>query len=65
MTITLILVYTSMRYLTLSEFWMINSCSPFPTAIMCWFILKEKITKTQGACCCESPFWIGDSVGRC
>ena len=35
MTFNLFLVYTSLRYLTISEFWMVNSCTPFPTAILC------------------------------
>jgi hypothetical protein len=54
MTFNLFLVYTSLRYLTISEFWMVNSCTPFPTAILCWFFLLEKFTRIQGICCGES-----------
>lgn len=52
-TINLFFVYTSLRYLPLSEFWMVNSCTPFPTAILCWWFLSEKFTRIQGICCCE------------
>lgn len=53
MTLSLFLVYTSLRYLSLSEFWMVNSCTPFPTAILCWYFLSEKLTRIQGICCGE------------
>lgn len=49
-----ILIYSSMRYLTISEFWMVNSCVPFPAAILCRVILGEKgFTRVQGVCCGE------------
>ena len=54
MTFNLFLVYTALRYLTISEFWMVNSCTPFPTAILCWFFLSEKFTRIQGICCGKS-----------
>jgi drug/metabolite transporter (DMT)-like permease len=61
MTFNLFLVYTSLRYLTISEFWMVNSCTPFPTAILCWFFLSEKFTRIQGICCGQSV--ITSSIG--
>jgi drug/metabolite transporter (DMT)-like permease len=54
MTFNLFFVYTALLYLTISEFWMVNSCTPFPTAILCWFFLSEKFTRIQGICCGES-----------
>lgn len=54
MTFNLFLVYTSLRYLSLSEFWMVNSCTPFPTAILCWYFLSERFTRIQGICCGKS-----------
>jgi drug/metabolite transporter (DMT)-like permease len=53
-TFNLFLIYTSLRYLSLSEFWMVNSCTPFPTAILCWYFLSEKFTRMQGICCGKS-----------
>lgn len=64
MTFNLFLVYTSLRYLSLSEFWMVNSCTPFPTAILCWYFLSERFTRIQGICCGKSHshsskmFWL-------
>lgn len=54
LTVILLMIYTSMRYLTLSEFWMTTSGSPFPTALLCWWFLGERFTKLQGVCCGES-----------
>lgn len=51
MTTSLTLVYLSLEYLTLSEFWMVDSCLPFPTALMCWCLLSERFTRTQAICC--------------
>jgi drug/metabolite transporter (DMT)-like permease len=62
MTFNLFLVYTALRYLTISEFWMVNSCTPFPTAILCWFFLSEKFTRIQGICCGKSA--PSSSMGR-
>ena len=53
-TSNLFFIYTSLRYLTLSESWMVNSCTPFPTAILCWYFLSERFTRIQGICCGKS-----------
>jgi hypothetical protein len=33
---------------------MVNSCTPFPTAILCWWFLGERFTRIQGICCGQS-----------
>lgn len=46
-------VYTSMRYLTLSEVWMIISFTPCLSALLCWYWLDEAFSRIQGRCCRE------------
>ena len=46
--------YYSMSYLTLSEFTTMRCFDPFATALLCRLFLKERFTKTQLYCCCQS-----------
>lgn len=54
LTIGLITGYSSLRYLTISEFLTIFCCLPFPTGLLCWIFLGERFTRTQMICCCKS-----------
>jgi len=48
--------YSSLRYLTISEFLTIFCCLPFPTGLLCWLFLGEKFTRVQMICCCKFAF---------
>lgn len=59
----LITGYSSLRYLTISEFLTIFCCLPFPTGLLCWLFLGEQFTRVQMICCCKStPFWSSISL---
>jgi drug/metabolite transporter (DMT)-like permease len=49
----LITGYSSLRYLTISEFLTIFCCLPFPTGLLCWMFLREEFTRVQMICCCK------------
>jgi drug/metabolite transporter (DMT)-like permease len=49
----LITGYSSLRYLTISEFLTIFCCLPFPTGLLCWMFLGEQFTRVQMICCCK------------
>lgn len=51
---SLILGYTSMYYLTLSEYTTVRCLLPFATAFMCWIFVGERFTTVQAICCCKS-----------
>jgi hypothetical protein len=54
----LITGYSSLRYLTISEFLTIFCCLPFPTGLLCWMFLGEQFTRVQMICCCKYPHYI-------
>jgi drug/metabolite transporter (DMT)-like permease len=54
----LITGYSSLRYLTISEFLTIFCCLPFPTGLLCWMFLGEEFTRVQMICCCKYPHYI-------
>ena len=51
----LITGYTSLRYLTISEFLTMFCCLPFPTGLLCWIFLGERFTRVQMICCGQLP----------
>jgi len=53
-SIGLITGYSSLRYLTISEFLTIYCSLPFPTGLLCWMLLGERFTRIQAICCCKS-----------
>lgn len=55
-TVSAVMGYCSMFYLTLSEFTTLRCMDPFAAALLARIVLNERVTKTQVYCCCES--WV-------
>ena len=62
LSLGLITGYSSLRYLTISEFLTIFCCLPFPTGLLCSMFLGEKFTRIQMLCCGEFASHIAQSL---